>query len=198
MTPALPAGRRVIGVDPGLAATGYGIVDGDGVRAVAGVSGVVRTKPSAARALRLAEIFDAIVRLIEEYHPDELAVEQQFVAENVRTAMIIGEARAVAMVAAATRGLPVYEFPVATIKQTITGFGTAPKTQVQAMIAMHLGAVATPVSLDASDALAVALTRLAGLRMESLLGAQPPMPPRVRAPRAPRMSAAPRVVAPRA
>ena len=187
MTAGPPAMRRVIGIDPGLAATGYGIIDGDGVRASAVVSGVIRTKPRAPRAERLAEIFEAIGRLIEEYHPHELAVEQQFVAENVRTAMVIGEVRAIAMVAGATRGLAVYEFPVATIKQTVAGYGTAPKSQVQAMIAMHLGAVNTPVSLDASDALAVALTRLASMRIEAMMAARPPVPrPSVARPAVPR------------
>ena len=182
----MPAVRRVIGVDPGLAATGYGIVDGDGVRVSAVVSGVIRTKPKTARAERLAEIFESLSRLIEEYHPDELAVEQQFVAENVRTAMVIGEARAVAMVAGATHGLAVFEFPVATIKQTVAGYGTAPKTQVQAMIAMHLGAVNAPISLDASDALAVALTRIASMRIEAMMAARPAAvrPPAARLPAA--------------
>ncbi len=164
--------RRVLGVDPGLAVTGYGIVEGDGVMATAVTCGVVRTRARDTRPVRLAAIFDQLDTLIEEYCPHELAIEQHFVATNVRSAMVIGEARAAAIIAAARRGLAVYEYPATTIKQTVTGHGGAPKEQVQAMVVMHLRLSTTPQPLDASDALAVALTRLAALRMESLLARQ--------------------------
>ena len=161
--------RRVLGVDPGLATTGYGVVDGDGVAASSIAYGTVRTRTRDSRAARLATLFDGLAALIEEYHPDEMALEQHYVATNVRSAMTLGEARAAAMLAAATHGLEVHEYPAATIKQTVTGYGAAPKEQVQAMVAMHLQLAEAPRSLDASDALAVALTRLASLRMEALL-----------------------------
>lgn len=165
----MAATRRVIGVDPGLAVTGYGIVDGDGLEARPVAYGALRTNSRASRAVRLARIFEGIGALIEEHHPNDLAVEQQFVAQNVRSAMVIGEVRAAAMIAAAIRGLEVYEYPATTVKQTVTGFGGAPKEQVQAMIALHLGLSVPPETLDISDALAVALTRLAALRGETLL-----------------------------
>lgn len=165
-------GRRVLGIDPGLAVTGYGVIEGDGVAAAAVASGVIRTRTRDSRARRLVAIFDGIDALIEEYAPDDLAIEQHYVAANVRSAMVIGEARAAAMLAAARRGLEVHEYPATTIKQTVTGHGGAPKEQVQAMIGMHLQLAAAPEPLDASDALAVALTRLAALRMESLLARQ--------------------------
>jgi crossover junction endodeoxyribonuclease RuvC len=98
-----------------------------------------------------------------------MALEQHYVAANVRSAMTLGEARAAAMMAAATHGIEVYEYPATRIKQTVTGYGAAPKEQVQSMIAMHLGLSELPQPLDASDALAVALTRLAAVRMESVL-----------------------------
>lgn len=161
--------RRVLGVDPGLAATGYGLVDGDGVDAALVAYGAIRTRSRDSRASRLALLFDQLRTLIEEHRPDEMALEQHYVATNVRSAMTLGEARAAAMVAAATHGLEVYEYPATTIKQTVTGYGAAPKEQVQAMVAMHLHLAEAPKSLDASDALAVALTRLAALRMEALL-----------------------------
>jgi crossover junction endodeoxyribonuclease RuvC len=161
----------VLGIDPALAVTGYGIIEGDGVQATALASGVHRSKPKDPRPKRLLGIYERIRALIDEYAPDDLAIEQHFVAENVRSAMALGEARAAAMIAAASRGLDVLEYPATTIKQTVTGFGGASKEQVQRMVVMHLGLTAPPTPLDASDALAVALTRLAALRMENMLAA---------------------------
>jgi crossover junction endodeoxyribonuclease RuvC len=163
------AARRVLGIDPGLAATGYGLVEGDASSPVAVAFGVIRTKASRSRAERLAAILDAVGALIDEHAPSELAIEQQYVASNVRSAMAIGEARAAAMIAAAQRALPVFEFQPSTIKEAVAGHGGAPKEQVQAMIATQLRLAAPPEPFDAADALAVALTRLADLRLEALL-----------------------------
>jgi crossover junction endodeoxyribonuclease RuvC len=168
----MPPHRRVLGIDPGLAVTGYGVLDGDGVAAEVVTHGTVRTRTRDARATRLAALFEGIEALIETYAPVDLAIEQHYVATNVRSAMVIGEARAVAMLAAARHGIEVFEYPATTIKQTVTGHGGAPKEQVQAMVTMHLGLSEAPQPLDASDALAVALTRLSALRMESLLARQ--------------------------
>jgi crossover junction endodeoxyribonuclease RuvC len=165
------ASSRVLGVDPGIAVTGYGIVDGNGTDARIVVTGVLRTNARAPKAERLARLFAGIGALIEEHQPEALAVELQFVAENVRSAMTIGEARSAAIVAAASRGLPVYEYLPSAIKESVTGHGGAPKEQVRQMVAIHLGLTPEelPASLDASDALAVALTRLADLRLEAAL-----------------------------
>ena len=164
------APRRVLGIDPGLTATGYGIVDGITGGATHLVHcGVLRTKPSRPRAERLALIHDKVRALIEEYRPVEVAIEQQFVAENVRTAMAIGEARAAAMVAAAQALLPVYEFPPTAIKESVTGWGGAQKEQVRHLVMVHLELTEPPDPLDVSDALAIALTRLADARLEDAL-----------------------------
>jgi crossover junction endodeoxyribonuclease RuvC len=101
----MPPLRRVLGVDPGLAVTGYGIVDGDGVATTLITHGTVRTRARDARATRLASLFEGLEALIETHAPDDLAIEQHYVATNVRSAMVIGEARAVAMLAAARRGI---------------------------------------------------------------------------------------------
>jgi len=162
----------VLGIDPGLAVTGYGIVDGDGVVTEPVAAGVLRTRAKDSRAKRLAEVFERIGALIDEYRPDDVAIEQHFVADNVRSAMVIGEARAAAMLAASTRGRDVLEYPATTIKQTVAGYGAASKEQVQRMVVMHLGLSTPPTPLDASDALAVALTRLAALRFEAMLAAR--------------------------
>jgi crossover junction endodeoxyribonuclease RuvC len=158
-------------VDPGLAVTGYGLVEGDGTSARIVATGVIRTTARGTKAERLARIFALLGALIEEHAPDTLAVEQQFVAENVRSAMVIGEARAVAIVAAASRGIPVHEYAPTAVKESVAGYGGAPKEQVRQMVAVHLGTALEelPGALDASDALAVALTRLADLRLEAAL-----------------------------
>lgn len=164
--------RRVLGIDPGLATTGYGVLDGDGVKTTLVALGVARTRASDPRATRLASLFRQLSALIEAHRPDDLAIEQHFVATNVRSAMVIGEARAAAMIAAAEHGMGVHEYSPATVKETVTGFGGASKEQVQAMVRMHLSLPVAPEPLDVSDALAVALTRLSSLRLETLLARQ--------------------------
>jgi len=163
---AMTATRRVLGIDPGLTITGWGIVDGDGATGQLIACGTIRTKPKAPRAERLREIADGIRALIGDHGPVELAVEQQFVAVNVRSAMVIGEARAAAMIAAADAGIPVFEFAPTSVKESVTGWGGAPKEQVQQMVAVQLGLTEIEGPLDISDALAVALTRLGDLRLE--------------------------------
>ncbi len=162
--------RRVLGIDPGLTATGFGVVDGDARGAATAIAmGAIRTNRRRSRPERLGEIFDRVGELIDEHRPDELAIELQYVAENVRSAMTIGEARAAAMVAAATRGLPVYQYQPSEVKESVTGYGGAPKEQVREMVKVHLALSEPPSTLDASDALAIALTRLAELRLEAAL-----------------------------
>jgi len=161
--------RRVLGIDPGLAVTGYGLIDGDGVNATWVAGGVLRTSAKTPRVERLGAIYERVRVLITEHRPDEVAIEQQHVAENVRSAMAIGEARAAAIVAAASMGLPVFEFQPAAIKESVTGYGGAPKEQVRDMVMVHLALREPPSPLDASDALAIALTRLAELRLEAAL-----------------------------
>lgn len=161
---ALPL--RVLGVDPGLAVTGYAIVDERGQGGALVTHGTVRSTAKVPRADRLARIFDATRALIEEFHPHEVAIEQQFVQENVRSAMAIGEARAVVMVAASIAGLPVYEFPPASVKESVTGWGGAPKQQVAQMVLIALGLTEVDGPADVTDAAAIALARLADARME--------------------------------
>lgn len=166
---AVSGERRILGIDPGLAVTGFGIIDAIGTRASAAAMGTIRTRVSDGRAPRLGRIAERVGELIDEYHPDEMAVEQQYVAKNVRSAMALGEARAAAMVAAAMRGIPVFEFPPSSIKEAVTGHGAAPKEQVQQMVMVHLGLDEPPSPLDVSDALAVAIARLADLSLEMAL-----------------------------
>ncbi|MDA1010841.1 MAG: crossover junction endodeoxyribonuclease RuvC [Chloroflexi bacterium] len=161
--------RRVLGIDPGLGVSGYCVVDERGSGGVLVHSGALRTRSSERRERRLLRIFDLVAALIAEYQPHEVAIEQQFVAENVRSAMVIGEARAAAMVAAAAAGVPVFEFAPTSVKESVVGWGGAPKEQVARMVAIHLGVPGVPGPLDVTDAAAVALTRLAEARLEAAI-----------------------------
>ncbi|MFA7248398.1 MAG: crossover junction endodeoxyribonuclease RuvC [Dehalococcoidia bacterium] len=161
---ALPL--RVLGIDPGLAVTGYAVVDERGSGGTLVTSGTVKSTSKMPRADRLGRIFDATRALIAEFAPHEVAIEQQFVNENVRSAMVVGEARAAAMIAASVSGLPVFEFPPTSVKEAVTGWGGAPKTQVAQMVLVHLGLSEVAGTTDVTDAIAVALARIADARME--------------------------------
>lgn len=167
------AAHCVIGIDPGLAATGYGIVCGDARDAEAITYGVIRTRSPRPRAERLHAIHEQVAALIAEHRPDELAIEEPYVAANVRSAFAIGEARAAAMIAAAEHGIGVYGYQSTAVKAAVAGYGGAPKEQVQAMVAMQLGLGSLPEPLDAADALALALTRLAEAALESRMAGAP-------------------------
>ncbi len=159
----------MIGIDPGLAATGYGIIDGDARSAEVIAYGAIRTRPRWSRAERLHHIHEQVRALIEEHRPNELALEEPYVAKNARSALAIGEARAAVQIAAAGHATPVFEYPPATIKASVAGHGGASKEQVQAMVALQLGLAEAPTPLDAADALAIALTRLAEVDFEARL-----------------------------
>jgi crossover junction endodeoxyribonuclease RuvC len=150
----------VLGIDPGLSVTGYGVVaeEGGQVRAVA--AGAIRTSPERLVAERLLELSDDLETLIGEYRPAEVAIEQVFVNRNLQTATQVGRAAGVAILSAARAGLAVYEYTPSAVKMAVVGVGDAPKAQVQAMIARRLGLDSAPRPADAADALAVALCHL--------------------------------------
>ncbi len=159
----------MIGIDPGLNATGYGVIEGDARRAEVIDYGAVRTRPRWTRAERLHHIHVQVGALIEKHGPHELAIEEPYVAKNARSALAIGEARAAVLIAAAAHDTPVFEYLPATIKASVAGHGGAPKEQLQAMVALQLGLAEAPQPLDAADALAIALTRLAEVGFEARL-----------------------------
>lgn len=147
---------RIFGIDPGSAATGWGVVDAAGARLSYVAAGVVRPKRGLAHAAKLAEIFEALRGLIEEYAPDEAAVEETFVNASPRDALILGQARGAAMLAPALAGLNVAEYAANTVKKSVVGRGHAEKGQVQAMVKVLLPKCGAPAA-DAADALAVAI-----------------------------------------
>ena len=149
----------VLGIDPGTATTGYGVVRGDGAAPPTLVEcGVIRTRPRDPLSARLREIHDGVSELIARHRPDALAVEDVFYARNVRTTVVLGHARGVILLAGAQAGISISEFPPAEIKKAVVGTGAATKEQVQFMLTRLLRLKAAPSPSDAADGVAAALT----------------------------------------
>ena len=150
----------VLGIDPGLSVTGYAVVEQVGGRPRAVAAGALRTAAGEPITTRLLELHDDLGRLIAQYRPSEVAVEQVFVNRNLQTATSVGRASGVILLAAAEAGLPVTEYTPSAVKMAVCGAGDAGKAQVQAVVAMRLGLEAAPAPADAADALAIALCHL--------------------------------------
>jgi crossover junction endodeoxyribonuclease RuvC len=149
---------RVLGVDPGLTRCGVGLVDVANTRKATLVYvGVIRTAPELELEKRLLTIGDSIAALIDEYHPQAIAIERVFAQHNLRTVMGTAQASGVALHAAATRGIPVSMHTPSEVKAAVTGYGSADKKQVGTMVAKILGLDAVPTPADAADALALAI-----------------------------------------
>ena len=148
---------RVFGIDPGSACTGYGCVETDGSRNHPIVSGAITALADDAFPQRLARIHAKLLALLDECHPDYVAIESLFYATNVRSALKLAHARGVAMLAAVEAGCPVAEYAPAEVKRAVVGYGRAEKSQVQQMVRALLSLVNAPEPYDASDALAVAI-----------------------------------------
>ena len=161
----------VLGVDPGTATTGYGVVRGDGTAPSALIEcGVIRTRPRDTLASRLAEIYDGIRELIAQHRPDALAVEDVFYSRNVRTTLVLGHARGVILLAGQQAGLDIHEYPPAEIKKAIVGTGAATKEQVQFMVTRLLRLKSAPQPSDASDGVAAALALVMRARYNDRVG----------------------------
>jgi crossover junction endodeoxyribonuclease RuvC len=149
----------VLGVDPGTAVTGYGVVKADQAGIATLVEcGVIRTRPRDPLPVRLHEIYAGVTELIQTHRPDAIAVEDVFYAHNVRTTIVLGHARGVILLAAQQAELSIAEYPPATIKKAIVGTGAATKTQVQFMLTRLLRLKSAPQPSDAADGVAAALT----------------------------------------
>jgi crossover junction endodeoxyribonuclease RuvC len=148
---------KVLGIDPGTAACGYGIVHGSGARLGATVHGWWKTPARQRPELRLLTLYEGVAALIEEHAPDAVVLEECFVGADARTALSVGQARGAVLVAAALNGIECAEYAPARIKQTVCGYGRAEKDQVQRMVKAILGLEALPTPTHAADALAVAI-----------------------------------------
>lgn len=156
----MPDERRttpvILGIDPGTARLGYGVIEG-GIKPALLDAGVIETWPDQDMPGRLVTLYESLQELIEEFHPDRLAVETLIFARNVTTAISVGQARGVVLLAAAQGGVPVYEYSPSEIKHAIAGYGKADKPQMQEMVRLILNLRSVPQPDDAADALAIAI-----------------------------------------
>ena len=150
----------VLGIDPGTADTGYGIVESVGSRLRTLATGVIQTRADTAPEQRLAGIHGAVSELLDRHRPDALAIEELYFGVNVRTAFAVGQARGVVLLAAGQRRLPTRSYTPQQVKGAVCGHGRADKQQVARMVARLLGLTTAPASDHAADALAVAICDL--------------------------------------
>ncbi len=163
---------RVLGIDPGTVSMGYGVIEADEDKiTLVGYGALVRRARSPIGE-RLSYLYGELGEIITRYHPDVVAVEQPFVAKNVKSALAVGRAQAVAMLAAANRGIPVHEYTPAQVKQRVADYGASTKEQIQEMVRLQLGLAEVPQPSDAADALAVALCHLQETHLARLLAGQ--------------------------
>lgn len=159
----------VLGIDPGTANTGYGVVRSDRPGLASLVEcGVIRTRPRDSLASRLAEIYEGVTQLIARHRPDALSVEDVFYARNVRTTVVLGHARGVILLAGHQANLDIHEFPPAEIKKAVVGSGGATKEQVQFMLTRLLRLKAVPQPSDAADGVAAALAYVMSSHLPTL------------------------------
>ena len=162
---------KVLGIDPGTAACGYGIVDIDGGRLRAVEHGWWQTPARQRPELRLKRIHDAVAELIAKQAPEAVVLEESFVGVDARTALSVGQARGAVLVACANAGVACAEYPPATVKHTVCGYGRAEKAQVQRMVRAILGLPEIPTPHHAADALAVAICHALAPPLMAVAGA---------------------------
>lgn len=160
----------VIGIDPGYAIVGYGIVDYQGSKFLTLDYGAIQTPAGMDMPKRLEMIYDGINTLIQKYNPTVLAVEELFFANNAKTAIAVGQGRGIILLAAQKNGLPIFEYTPLQVKQAVVGYGRAEKRQVMEMTRILLNLTKIPKPDDAADALAIAICHAhsAGSRMHNL------------------------------
>ena len=161
MTPATSPPLRILGIDPGLRSTGFGVVDKAGNKLAYVASGCIKTDAAGSLPDRIRTILDGLVEIIATYRPQQAAVEIVFVNVNPQSTLLLGQARGAAISALVTANLPVAEYSALQVKQAVVGHGKAAKEQVQAMVASLLKLPGTP-SADAADALACAIAHAHG------------------------------------
>ncbi len=150
----------MLGIDPGTADTGFGVVEASGSRLRAIEHGVIKTHPGVSLECRLASIYDAVAELLDGHRPGALSIEELYFGANARTAFAVGQARGVVLLAAGQRGIPARAYTPQQVKGAVCGHGGAGKGQVGRMVARLLGLAAPPAPDHAADALAVAICEL--------------------------------------
>ena len=150
----------ILGIDPGTATMGFGVVRKDNGKLIHVDHGAIRTSKDDHQAVRLVQLYDGVEELIRKYKPVAISVEKLFFSANSNTAMTVGEARGVVLLAAAKNSLPIYEYTPLQIKMAITGYGRAEKRQIQEMVKLILKLETFPKPDDAADGLAIAICHI--------------------------------------
>jgi len=163
---------KILGIDPGTVVMGYGVIESENDEISLVDFGAITVSDRAEISERLYQLYNELLDVILRHRPDVVAVEQPFVSKNVRTAMAIGRAQAIALLAAAGKGIPTYEYAPAKVKQRVTNYGASSKEQVQEMVRLILGLAEAPQPNDAADALAVAICHVQEMHLNNLLAGQ--------------------------
>ena len=164
---------RILGVDPGTVNLGYGVVDGEEEMHMIDC-GVVSLPARLPMEQRLRSLYSELGKIIARHKPREVAIEDPFIGHNVRSAFAIGKAQAIAILAAANKGLPIYYYSPAKIKKQVTSYGQSDKRQVQEMVRVQLGLSELPQPSDAADALAVAMCHIQQKRLNQWVSEHTP------------------------
>ena len=166
---------RILGIDPGTVIMGYGVIIGDDDSIALVDYGTLKSPLRSPIGERLSYLYHKLMEIIARSKPDVVAVEQPFVmSRNVKSALAIGRAHAIALLAAANSGLPAYEYTPTQVKQVVADYGASSKEQIQQMVRLQLGLAAVPEPDDAADALAVAICHLRQSHLTDLLARQQP------------------------
>ncbi len=163
---------RVLGIDPGTVTMGYGVIDGRDDEITLVDYGALNCQPRSPIGERLSFLYHKLIEIMSRYQPEAVAIEQPFVAKNVKSALAIGRAQAVAILAAANQGVLSYEYTPTQVKQMVANYGASSKEQVQEMVKLQLGLSQVPQPNDAADALAVAICHLREIHLSNLLARQ--------------------------
>ncbi len=159
---------RILGIDPGIAIVGYGVVDKEGNSYKTIAYDAVTTRAHTPLPERLELVYNGVNEIIKQYKPDVMSIEELFFNNNAKTALTVGQARGVIILAAMQNNIPVYEYTPLQVKQALTGYGRASKTQIQQMMKSMLGLSAVPKPDDVADALAIAVCHGNSMRFNSI------------------------------
>ena len=163
---------RILGIDPGTVTMGYGVIEAEEDEVALVDYGALSSPARSPIGERLSYLYNELSKVFSRYQPDVVAIEQPFMAKNVKSALAIGRAQAVAILVAANREIQSYEYTPAQVKQRVADYGAGSKEQVQEMVRLQLGLAQVPQPSDAADALAVAICHLRETYLDSLLAKQ--------------------------
>ena len=163
---------KILGIDPGTVVMGYGVIESEDEEISLVDFGAITVRQHDEMAERLNQLYNELRDVILRHRPDAVAVETPFVSKNVKSAMAIGRAQAIALLAAAGKSIPTYEYAPAKVKQRVSNYGASSKEQVQEMVRLLLGLTEVPKPNDAADALAVAICHVQEMHLNDVLAGQ--------------------------